>query len=271
MRLYIVRHAWAEEPSDFRYPNDAERPLTDDGRRRFRREAIKLVERGVRPGQIASSPYLRTMQTAELLAKALEDKSPVTKQESLAPGAYRPLSEAEVATLRRMVDPKNAEAWKLAGFSESALKQYDKASEDLQKALDLQRAAKQEDPNTLDLLAQAYIAVEKFDQALPLLVIATTRPGAQPDAQMLYYRGFAEFTGEHTGAVRSDGTILPNSSSTTLWLGPSVLAILKNVAIEAGVQGPLYRDVSESVYGRERVRFAINLSYLKYSSHTSSH
>ena len=32
-------------------------------------------------------------------------------------------------------DPKNAEAWKLAGFSESALKQYDKASEDLQGLL----------------------------------------------------------------------------------------------------------------------------------------
>ncbi len=50
-----------------------------------------------------------------------------------------------------------------------------------------------------------------------------------------------------------------------------MLAIFKNIAIEGGVQGPLFRDVSESVYGRERVRFAINLSYLKYSSHTSSH
>ncbi len=85
------------------------------------------------------------------------------------------------------------------------------------------------------------------------------------------YRGFAELTGEHTGAVRTDGLILPNSSSTTVWLGPSVLAIFKNIAIEGGVQGPLFRDVSESVYGRERLRFAINLSYLKYSSHTSSH
>ena len=69
----------------------------------------------------------------------------------------------------------------------------------------------------------------------------------------------------------SGGQILPNSSSTTVWLGPSVLAIFKNIAIEGGVQGPLFRDVSESVYGRERIRFAINLSYLKYSSHTSSH
>ena len=85
------------------------------------------------------------------------------------------------------------------------------------------------------------------------------------------YRGFAELTGEHTGAVRSSGIVLPDSSSTTVWLGPSVLAIFKDVAIEGGVQGPLFRDVSESIYGRERVRFALNFSYLKYSAHTSSH
>src|SRR6202171_4048000 len=36
-------------------------------------------------------------------------------------------------------DPGNADAWKLAGFSEFHLKQYADASDDLQKALDLQR------------------------------------------------------------------------------------------------------------------------------------
>jgi opacity protein-like surface antigen len=85
------------------------------------------------------------------------------------------------------------------------------------------------------------------------------------------YRGFAELTGEHTGGVRTDGFSLPDSRSTTVWFGPSVLAIHKNVAIEGGVQGPLFRDVSEVIYGRERIRFALNLSYLKYSSHTNSH
>lgn len=85
------------------------------------------------------------------------------------------------------------------------------------------------------------------------------------------YRGFAELTGEHTGQVMSQAVLLPRSQSTTIWLGPSVLAILKDIAIEGGVQGPLYRDVSEQVYGRESVRFVINLSYLKYSSHTHSH
>ena len=83
------------------------------------------------------------------------------------------------------------------------------------------------------------------------------------------YRGFAEFTGEHTGGVRTSGLVLPDSSSTTVWLGPSVLAIYKDIAIEGGAQGPLFRDVSDAIYGRERVRFAINFSYLKYSSHAN--
>lgn len=85
------------------------------------------------------------------------------------------------------------------------------------------------------------------------------------------YRGLVEFTGEHTGNVRMQNAVLAKSSSTSMWLGPSVLAIFKDIAIEGGVQGPLYRDVNESIYGRERVRFAINFSYLKYSAHTSSH
>ena len=85
------------------------------------------------------------------------------------------------------------------------------------------------------------------------------------------YRGFAELTGEHTGNVRSAGAVLPDSSTTTVWLGPSVLAIFKDVAIEGGVQGLVFRDASDSIYGRERVRFAINFSYLRFSGHTSSH
>lgn len=85
------------------------------------------------------------------------------------------------------------------------------------------------------------------------------------------YRGLVEFTGEHTGDVRLQNAAVPQSPSTSLWLGPSVLAILRNVAIEGGVQLPLYRDVSTSVYGRETVRFGLNFSYLKFSSRTSTH
>jgi hypothetical protein len=84
------------------------------------------------------------------------------------------------------------------------------------------------------------------------------------------YRGFAELTGERTGDVQKSGTILPDSSTTSVWLGPSVLAILKNVAISGGVQAPVFRDASDSIFGHEHLRFALNFSYLKYSSHTSS-
>ncbi|HMF55514.1 MAG TPA: tetratricopeptide repeat protein [Pyrinomonadaceae bacterium] len=90
-------------------------------------------------------------------------------------------------------DPNNSEAWKIAGFAEMSLRQYDEAAVDLQRALDLQRAANQEDPNTVDALAQAYSYAKKFDQALPLLIAATGRAGAQPNADMLYLRGVAQY------------------------------------------------------------------------------
>lgn len=85
------------------------------------------------------------------------------------------------------------------------------------------------------------------------------------------YRGFAELTGEHTTSVRNAGVKLPDSTTTSLWLGPSVLAIYKNIAIEGGVQAPIYRDASSPLYGRERLRIAINISYLKFSSRAGAH
>jgi hypothetical protein len=96
-------------------------------------------------------------------------------------------------------------------------------------------------------------------------------PRLRRDVNHWDYRGFAELTGEHTGQVKSQGMLIPQSQSTTVWLGPSILAIFKDIAIEGGVQAPLYRDVNASIYGRESVRFVVNLSYLHYSSHTHSH
>lgn len=85
------------------------------------------------------------------------------------------------------------------------------------------------------------------------------------------YRGFVELTGEHAGSILKGGVAVPGSGTTTVWLGPSLLAIFKDVAISGGVQAPVFREASDSIYGREKVRFALNFSYLKYSSHTSSH
>jgi tetratricopeptide (TPR) repeat protein len=126
--------------------------------------------------------------------------------------------------------PNDAEAWKIAGFAELNLKQYTEAAADLEKAISLQRAAKQEDPNTVDALAQAYVLSEKFEQALPLLVTATTRTGAQPDASMLYYRALSEYkTGKATDAERTFNSVVklnPKDSLSLFYLGQ--LALAKN-------------------------------------------
>lgn len=115
--------------------------------------------------------------------------------------------------------PNDAEAWKIAGFAELNLKQYTEAASDLEKAVALQRAAKQEDPNTVDALAQAYVLSEKFEPALPLLVNATSRAGAKPDAAMLYYRGLAEYkTGKVEAAERSFNAVLKLNPRDTLSL-----------------------------------------------------
>lgn len=120
-------------------------------------------------------------------------------------------------------NPNDSEGWKIAGFAEMNLKQYDEAAADLQKALDLQRAARQEDPFTLDALAHAYFLSEKFDRALPLLVSATTRPNAKPEAVTVYYRGVAEYrTGKAAEAERTFNSIVkdnPKDAAALYYLG----------------------------------------------------
>jgi tetratricopeptide (TPR) repeat protein len=127
-------------------------------------------------------------------------------------------------------DPGNSEAWKLAGFSEFYLKQYTDASEDLQKALDLQRRAKQEDSHTVDALAESYVLAEKYDRALPLIVAVIERPGTRPDPSFLYYRGLAELkTGKTADAERSFNAAIkanPKDAASLLYL--SQIALTRN-------------------------------------------
>ncbi|HVG39730.1 MAG TPA: tetratricopeptide repeat protein, partial [Pyrinomonadaceae bacterium] len=109
------------------------------------------------------------------------------------------------------------------------LKRYEPAAADLQRAYDLQRAAKEDDANTVDALGQAYARLEKFEQALPLLVAATTRKpaagaaNAQPDPLMVYYRGLAEYrTGKQAEAESSFNQVVkldPKNSVALFYLG----------------------------------------------------
>ena len=120
-------------------------------------------------------------------------------------------------------DPGNAEAWKLAGFSEFYLKQYEVAADDLQKAYELQQSAKQEDANTVNALAESFVLAERFDRALPLLIKITERPGAAPDPLFLYYRGLSEFKiGQTAAAEKSFNAavkINPRNTASLFYLG----------------------------------------------------
>ena len=83
--LYIVRHAWAEDigPDG----NDFSRPLTKKGRKRFEKFITHLRAGGMKVDRIASSPLVRTRETAEIMARVFEIESGVEEVAALAPGA----------------------------------------------------------------------------------------------------------------------------------------------------------------------------------------
>ena len=64
MDLFILRHAWAPDRDDSRWPNDDLRPLSEAGKKRFAAFVEKLIQRGMTPQVIATSPLLRCVQTA---------------------------------------------------------------------------------------------------------------------------------------------------------------------------------------------------------------
>jgi phosphohistidine phosphatase len=86
MELYIIRHAWAADRDDSRWPGDDARPLTPEGRERFARVAKKLAGCSMTPGVIATSPLIRCVETAQLLAAAL-DGPKVVELDELRPGS----------------------------------------------------------------------------------------------------------------------------------------------------------------------------------------
>jgi tetratricopeptide (TPR) repeat protein len=126
--------------------------------------------------------------------------------------------------------PNDPEAWKIAGFAELNLKQYADATKDLEKAVELQRNAKQDDPNTESALGQAYVLSEKYQEALPLLNAAINRNPNQPDSMLIYYRGISEYkTGKTADAEKSFNQVVklnPKDSLSLFYLAQ--IALTKN-------------------------------------------
>jgi phosphohistidine phosphatase len=87
MFVYICRHAWAGERGDPKWPDDSLRELTPEGIERYTHVVKALATRGFAPTQIATSPYTRCRQTAEIIATLGDGKPPIDELEALEPGS----------------------------------------------------------------------------------------------------------------------------------------------------------------------------------------
>jgi len=88
LRLLFVRHAIAEDRETYTrtHKDDAARPLTPEGRQKMERAAIGLHALVPELDLLASSPFKRAYDTAEIIASAYEGLK-VERVPELAPSA----------------------------------------------------------------------------------------------------------------------------------------------------------------------------------------
>ena len=86
MRVLLIRHAIAMAREDFARTGrpDGERPLTRDGREKMAHAALGLVRIVPDVSPLASSPLVRAVETADILARVWVG-SPRTSIDALAP------------------------------------------------------------------------------------------------------------------------------------------------------------------------------------------
>ena len=72
-QLHLVRHAHAGNPARWAGP-DEDRPLSEKGRRQAERLSDLFAAAGLAPDVILTSPKLRAVQTAEILARAIDQE-----------------------------------------------------------------------------------------------------------------------------------------------------------------------------------------------------
>ena len=94
MRLYLVRHADAVSRDLPGYAHDERRPLTDEGRQQAADvgRALKRLDASIHV--VATSPYLRAVETAEGLRRAFDARVPMK----------------ELPEMRSEADPKSTSA-----------------------------------------------------------------------------------------------------------------------------------------------------------------
>jgi len=80
MRLYLVRHGTAQPDHQ-----DPRRPLSERGRQEVAKVAAFIQEKNLKIDTLWHSTKLRAIQTAEILAPALQIENGVSQREDLSP------------------------------------------------------------------------------------------------------------------------------------------------------------------------------------------
>ncbi|HMP75312.1 MAG TPA: histidine phosphatase family protein [Kiritimatiellia bacterium] len=102
MRILFIRHAQAVEADQFD-GDDLDRPLTPEGRKRFKRVADAVATVYPRPDRLVSSRAERACRTAEVLALAFGLKT-WEEREELNPGA-------SVAAIKAVLEERADAEW----------------------------------------------------------------------------------------------------------------------------------------------------------------
>jgi hypothetical protein len=83
------------------------------------------------------------------------------------------------------------------------------------------------------------------------------------------WRIFGELVGERSNRFLQANAPVANTQASQVFLGPTALGIFHNYTVSFGAQFPIYQDVG-TAFPKERVRFAVNFSYLLFQ-HGHSH
>lgn len=83
MKLYLLRHGIAADREAWD-GDDAQRPLTSQGRKCMQREAKGMQDLGVVPDRIITSPLTRAKETAQIVAQRLHLEKRLIEDERLA-------------------------------------------------------------------------------------------------------------------------------------------------------------------------------------------
>ncbi len=101
--LYIMRHGIAVQRGSAGYLDDAKRPLTPEGKKKTREITNGLIRLGLELDWIVTSPLVRAVETAELVAEQLGSNVPMDYSDAVRPGGS---AEALVTFLAKHANRK---------------------------------------------------------------------------------------------------------------------------------------------------------------------